>query len=143
MRGFKGVAFAFLVFAAGAAQPALAGGTPAPKGAEAYIIQPKDGAVVKSPVLVIFGLRGMGVAPAGVKVKKTGHHHLIIDAPLPDLHKMIPMTNHYIHFSGGETEALIQFQPGKHTLQLLMGDAHHMATTPPVMSPVIHITVVE
>lgn len=116
-------------------------GVAAPKGAEAYIIQPKDGAVLKSPVLVVFGLRGMGVAPAGVHKVGTGHHHLIIDEPLPDMKKPIPTGPHFVHFGGGQTEALMQFTPGKHTLQLLLGDNNHFPHNPPVVSKQITITV--
>jgi hypothetical protein len=121
--------------------PALAGETPAPPGAKAYIIAPADGATVSSPVKVVFGLSGMGVAPAGTEKEKTGHHHLIVDADLPPLDEPIPSDEHYRHFGGGQTEATLELAPGSHSLQLLLGDQNHIPHNPPVMSDKITITV--
>lgn len=126
-----------------AAAPVAADGhrTAAPPGAEVYIVSPADGALVTSPVKVVFGLRGMGVAPATVEHQKTGHHHLIINAPLPDMNDPIPSDDHYRHFGGGQTEATIELPPGRHTLQLLLGDHSHIPHEPPVASPKVSITV--
>jgi hypothetical protein len=115
--------------------------TPAPKGAHVYIISPKDGETVTSPVKVVFGLSGMGVAPAGVDKKNTGHHHLIIDADTPALDKPIPSDEKHKHFGGGQTETTIKLSPGKHTLQLVLGDKNHVPHNPPVVSKKITITV--
>lgn len=118
--------------------------TPSPPGAEVYIISPKDGATVKSPVTVRFGLKGMGVAPAGVKFEHTGHHHLLIDTDLPsNLNAPLPTTDHVRHFGKGQTEASIELPPGKHTLQLVLGDQNHIPHDPPVVSKKITITVTE
>ncbi|KAB7742584.1 DUF4399 domain-containing protein [Parvibaculum sedimenti] len=117
-----------------------------PAEAKAYIISPKNGAKVKSPVTVVFGLKGLGVAPAGVDKAKTGHHHLLIDADLPkgeELNDPLPKDEHHMHFGGGQTEATIELAPGKHTLQLVMGDANHVPHNPPVTSEKITITVVK
>lgn len=108
----------------------------------AYIISPANGEVVSSPVTVKFGLRGMGVAPAGVVKKNTGHHHLLIDVEqLPDMTKPVPADAKHRHFGGGQTETLIDLPKGKHTLQLLLGDENHVPHNPPVMSQKITITV--
>lgn len=107
----------------------------------AYIISPDDGAIVGSPVTVVFGLEGFGVAPAGTVRDKTGHHHLIIDAPLPPLDQPIPANDHYRHFGGGQTQTTVELAPGEHTLQLLLGDHAHMPHSEPVTSDVITITV--
>lgn len=115
-----------------------------PKDAVVYIISPKDGATVKSPVRVLFGLRGLGVAPAGVDKPKTGHHHLLIDTDLPtgdELNEPLPADEHHKHFGGGQTETTIDLAPGKHTLQLLMGDANHIPHKPVLASKKITITV--
>lgn len=131
---------AALVLAALAA-PAWAGPTKAPSGAKAYIISPHDGATVSSPVTVQFGLKGMGVAPAGVNKPKTGHHHLLIDTSAPNANAPIPNDAKHKHFGGGQTEAQIELSPGKHTLQMLLGDHGHVPHNPPVMSEKITITV--
>ena len=110
-------------------------------GTELYIISPKDGATVSSPVRVLFGLRGMGVAPAGVDMPNTGHHHLVIDAPLPDLNAPLPTSKHNLHFGGGQTETSLELSDGKHTLQLVLGDKNHVPQLPPVVSKQISITV--
>lgn len=107
----------------------------------AYIVSPTDGAVVSSPVKVIFGLSGMGVAPAGSYLPATGHHHLIIDAPLPDINQPIPADDNHKHFGKGQTETVIELAPGTHTLQLLLGDWKHVAHDNPVASEQITITV--
>ena len=115
--------------------------TPAPPGAEVYFISPRDGETVSSPVTVRFGLKGMGVAPAGTQKDATGHHHLLIDAPLPPLDQPVPNDDHHKHFGAGQTETTVTLQPGRHTLQLLLGDFAHIPHDPPVKSPPISITV--
>jgi len=115
--------------------------TSLPVGAKVYIISPADGALVSSPVKVQFGLSGMGVAPAGVDNAKTGHHHLLIDTNLPVMDKPIPSDSQHRHFGGGQTEVMLDLKPGKHTLQLLMGDLGHIPHNPPIVSEKITITV--
>ena len=115
---------------------------PAPQGAEVYIISPKDGATVQSPVTVVFGLKGMGVAPAGIKLENTGHHHLLIDTDAPaDLSQSLPATEKIVHFGKGQTETSVTLAPGKHTLQLLLGDSLHAPHDPAVISKKIRIVV--
>ncbi len=110
---------------------ALADRTPSPAGAEVYIVSPKDGAKVKGPVTVVFGLKGMGIAPAGIKFDNTGHHHLLVDADAPaDLSKPLPADEHNIHFGKGQTETTLTLPPGKHTLQLLLADSLHTPHEP-------------
>ena len=115
--------------------------SPAPEDAELYIITPKDGAVVENPVTVRVGLRKMGVAPAGVDAENTGHHHLLIDVEPPALDKPIPSDENHRHFGGGQTETTLDLEPGRHTLQLLLGDESHIPHDPPVMSDRVTITV--
>lgn len=124
----------------------MAGGvfarTPAPAGAAVYFIAPANGEVVKSPVTVKFGLKGMGVAPAGVDNPKTGHHHLLIDvAKLPAMDSPLPADANHKHFGGGQTETSVELAPGTHTLQLLVGDMNHIPHDPPIISEKITITV--
>ena len=120
----------------------LAGETKAPADAKLYFIAPANGATVKSPFPVKFGLTGMGVAPALVDWPNTGHHHLLIDAPLPtDLSAPIANDAGHKHFGGGQTETMLTLPPGKHTLQLLMGDQTHVPHNPVISSDVITITV--
>lgn len=124
-----------------------AGGLPrtaSPAGAEVYIQTPADGAEVRSPVLVRFGLRGMGVAPATVTTANTGHHHLLIDVDtLPADNLPLPATDQIRHFGAGQTETEVALPPGTHTLQLVVGDHQHVPHDPPVRSQKITITVVE
>jgi hypothetical protein len=119
-----------------------AGGTTDSGGARAYIISPKDGETVSSPVTVRFGLRGIGVAPAGVEREHTGHHHLLINVQqLPDMDKPIPADDQHRHFGGGQTEVTLELPPGEHKLQLLLGDHFHVPHNPPVLSEPIIIKV--
>jgi hypothetical protein len=116
---------------------------PAPAGAEVYIIAPANGATVTSPVTVKFGLKGMGVAPAGVKVDNTGHHHLLIDTDVSDLKldAPLPATDKVVHFGKGQTETSVTLAPGKHTLELLFADYQHVPFDPTLHSQKITITV--
>jgi hypothetical protein len=116
--------------------------TPSPAGAEVYIVSPKDGATVKSPVTVQFGLKGMGIAPAGMKFENAGHHHLLVDTDAPaDATLPLPATDKILHYGKGQTEATVTLPPGKHTLQLVLGDQNHTPHNPPVVSKKITITV--
>ena len=115
--------------------------TPSLAGAEVYFPDLKDGATVSAKLKLQFGLRGMGIAPAGSDLANSGHHHLLIDAPLPPLNAPIPNDFNHLHFGAGQTEAEISLRPGEHTLQLLLGDKDHVPHTPPVMSPRIRVKV--
>ena len=121
-------------------RPADAGARAAPD-AYVYIGWPLDGAVVGTKFKVWFGTRNFGVAPAGVQKANTGHHHLLIDVDLPPLDQPIPNDHNHLHFGLGQTETIVELPPGKHTLQLLMGDENHVPHNPPVMSRRITITV--
>lgn len=115
--------------------------TPSADGAGVYIVSPVDGDTVSSPVTVVFGLNGMGVAPAGTEKENTGHHHLLIDTELPALDESIPADDNHVHFGGGQTEVQIELAPGEHSLQLLLGDLNHIPHDPPIMSETITVTV--
>jgi hypothetical protein len=108
---------------------------------ELYFIEPKDGSINTSTVEIKFGLKGFGVAPAGYNIPNTGHHHLIIDADLPNLALPIPASKNYVHFGLGQTETIINLEPGTHTLRLLMGNYLHIPHTEPIYSEEITIIV--
>ena len=112
-----------------------------PAEARVYIISPANGEEVSSPVLVRFGLSGMGVAPAGIANPKTGHHHLLSDTELPNLDAPIPADEQHLHFGGGQTETLLELPPGQHQLRLILADHIHMPHSPPVVSERISIVV--
>ena len=114
--------------------------SPAADGAQAYIVSPIDGATVSTTFDVVFGLQGMGVAPAGVQVNNTGHHHLLVDAAeLPNLD--MPLGADVTHFGAGQTQTTLTLAPGQHTLQLILGDHMHIPHNPAVVSEKITITV--
>jgi hypothetical protein len=116
--------------------------TPAPPGAYLYIIWPQNGTRIKGAFWCRFGLRNMGVTHSGDAYPKSGHHHLLIDVTEPlDLNEPIPNDKNHLHFGGGQTEARIDLPPGKHTLQLVLGDADHRLFDPPIVSKQITIFV--
>ncbi|MEJ6392477.1 DUF4399 domain-containing protein [Gymnodinialimonas sp. 2305UL16-5] len=127
----------------------LAQDTPAPEGAEVYFVNLEDGATVTSPVTIVFGLSGMGVAPAGTEQEGTGHHHLFLNrAPLgegeegaEELLYGIPADDNHIHFGGGQTEVTLDLAPGEYTMQLVMGDLNHVPHVPPIASEYITVNV--
>jgi Domain of unknown function (DUF4399) len=123
---------------------AQAAKTPWPEGAKPYFISPKDGDTITGPVMIVMGLKGLGVAPAGVEKEKTGHHHILIDADAPkgdELLNPLPADDNYKHFGGGQTETVLMLKPGKHTLQLIVGDHNHVPYNPPLISTKITINV--
>lgn len=122
---------------------ALAGETLAPEGAAVYFINVKDGDTLNNPVTIRFGLKGMGVAPAGTEKEHTGHHHLIINEALEgeELNEPIPADDQHVHFGAGQTEKTLELPAGTHTLQLVLGDWSHIPHNPPVMSEKITVTV--
>jgi hypothetical protein len=127
-----------------AAAVAMAADRPAaPVGAEVYIIAPSDNATVHGPITVRFGLKGMGIAPAGIKFDNTGHHHLLVDTDVSALSvdAPIPSTDKILHFGKGQTETSLTLAPGKHTLQLVFADYLHQSFDPPLLSKKITITV--
>ena len=136
------IALATVLILASAPAAMAADRTPSAPGAEVYIVSPKDGAKLKGPVTVVFGLKGMGIAPAGIKFDNTGHHHLLIDTDVPtDLSLPLPADEHNVHFGKGQTESTLTLSPGKHTLQLVLADFLHTPHEPAVMSKKITITV--
>lgn len=113
-----------------------------PKGAKVSISSPADGAVVENPVKVTFSIENMTLIPAGTKHPDSGHHHLLVDVDkLPPMNQPIPADKQHIHFGKAQTETELTLTPGKHTLQLLLGDHFHRPHNPPVMSKPITITV--
>ncbi|ODM77341.1 DUF4399 domain-containing protein [Bradyrhizobium elkanii] len=132
------LAAALTLFAA----PAVAQNKPAGKDTKLYFIWPRDGAKLKSPFWCRFGLRNMGVTHAGDDYPNSGHHHLLIDVNEPlNPNEPIPSDKSHLHFGAGQTETQLDLAPGKHTLQLVLGDAKHYPFSPPVVSEKITIRV--
>jgi hypothetical protein len=142
MRMFA-VAAALVLAASSVAVSQAQDRTPSPKGAKVFIISPKNGETVSSPVTVKFGIKGMTLAPAGTKQENSGHHHLLIDTDPPsDMGQPLPsVPDKVVHFGKAQTETTVTLPPGKHTLQLLLGDQNHIPHNPPVLSKKITITV--
>jgi uncharacterized protein DUF4399 len=116
--------------------------TKSAEGTTVYFISPKDGETVGPTFTVRFGLKGMGIAPAGVQFANTGHHHLVVDlAQPPDMNAALPVTDNIRHFGAGQTETELKLPPGKHTLQLVFADYLHIPHEKPVVSEKITITV--
>ena len=128
---------------------AFAQDTASPEGARVYFVNLDDGATVSSPVTVVFGLEGMGVAPAGTEKENTGHHHLLLNRPPLGEGEIgeeefiygLPADENHMHFGGGQTQTTLELTPGEHTLQLVLGDMGHVPHDPPVMSEQITIVV--
>jgi hypothetical protein len=124
-----------------ATAPAALPRTASPEGARVYFVSPADGDTVSNPVRIEFGIEGMSVVPAGNMTEHSGHHHLIVDADLPNPGMPIPADDNHIHFGDGSTATELTLAPGEHTLQLILGDHLHIPHDPPVTSEPITITV--
>lgn len=108
-----------------------------------YFINLEDGDELKSPFLIQFGLSGKGIAPAGIDVDNTGHHHLLINQNEINYSMPIPSSDQHLHFGLGQTETMLNLPLGKHKLQLVLGDKFHIPHDPPLISEIIEITVIE
>jgi hypothetical protein len=138
----RAIMIAALTLAALQVTPVASARSPSPENAKEYFIWPSDGTVIHGGKFwVRMGLRNMGVAPKGTDVPNTGHHHLLIDTDLPAMDEPIPSDRNHLHFGAGETEARVELPPGKHTLQLLLGDKDHIPHDPPVYSKKITVIV--
>lgn len=138
--GFVAAVLLLIVAGPGTADPEMPRQS-RPDDAQIYFITPGDAEILTSPIIVRFGLKGMGIAPAGVEKSGTGHHHLIIDAELPPAGLPIPASDHHRHFGKGQTEVSLTLAPGEHTLQLLLGDHFHIPHDPPLSSERISIVI--
>jgi hypothetical protein len=92
-----------------------------------FFVSPKDGATVKSPFVVKFGLEGMKVHKADEVIPGTGHHHLIINAGSVAKGQPIPKDEHHLHFGDGATQTKVKLPPGEYTLTLQFGDGSHLS----------------
>ena len=135
MRGYRVIFIMFFLLSCNGLSLALETST------KVFIIQPKNGEIVDNTFEVIFGIEGMTLAPAGTYENNTGHHHLIIDAELPALSLPIPASENYVHFGKGQDRTVLTLGPGKHSLQLLLGDGNHVPHQPPVASKKIEVVV--
>lgn len=128
---------------AGPPTPAAPGAprNPSPMGATVTILSPANGALVSSPLKVVFDVQNMTLVPAGNNTLNSGHHHLLVDRGVPDLGQPIPKDAEHLHFGQSQTEAVISLAPGPHTLQLVLADGNHIAHNPPVISEPIIVTV--
>ena len=136
---FLAIAFAALCLITGCSDS----GDPSATKARVFFVEPNDGATVKKPFKVVFGIEGMEIAPAGTDKPNSGHHHLLINSSLEDYASPIPSDDNHIHFGKGQTETTLELAPGKHTLQLILGDMNHIPHKPAVESEVITVTVEE
>jgi hypothetical protein len=143
MRLIQALATLVTVVVLTAVTPVMAQTSQMSPDAKVYILWPPDGAVIHGAFWLRMGLSGAGIAPAGVQKANTGHHHLLVDTDLPPLDQPIPNDRNHLHFGLGQTEARIDLPPGKHTLQLLLGDENHVPHQPPLYSKKITITVVQ
>lgn len=125
-----------------------------PQGAKVFIVSPADGATVDKTFTVKFGIEGMGLKPAGDATPHTGHHHLLVDVDkepaadqplpttlMPENNAPLPAGPQVLHFGKAQTEATITLAPGKHTLQLVLGDRFHVPFKPSVESQKITVQV--
>lgn len=137
---FLFVALATLVCVTGCSD---GGETDQTSKARVFFVEPKDGATVKKPIKVVFGIEGMDIAPAGTDKPNSGHHHLLINVSLEDYASPIPADDNHVHFGKGQTETVLELEPGKHSLQLILGDKNHIPHNPAIESDVTTITVEE
>mgnify|MGYP001972861139 CR=1 FL=1 len=118
--------------------------TPSPKGARVYIMGLKDGKTVKGSVTIRFGLKGMGVCPAGTYLPDTGHHHLLVNMDVSELESKMPIPSiegKCLHYGKGQTQVTLDLPKGKHTLQLAFANFAHILHKPAVVSKKVTITV--
>lgn len=93
----------------------------------AHFTNAEDGDVREAPFVLRFGLTMRGLVPAGKTAGRAGHHHLLVNQPLPlDFKEPLPFTERYIHFGKGQMEHVVDLPPGTYTFQLLLADQGHI-----------------
>ena len=103
------------------------------------ITKPAAMSDVTSPVEVCMETKGYVVEPAknGVNEGK-GHHHLIIDADLPDLGQPVPKDSQHIHMGDGSVCKTIELSKGKmYTIKALFARGNHVPYDPAVTDSVV------
>ena len=86
---------------------------------------PKDGSTVGSPVFIDMGLEGMKIEPAGKVNPGYGHHHILINQKFWPDGKVIPMSDSTLHYGKGQTDAMIELDPGEYIISLQFADGVH------------------
>ena len=113
----------------------------APEDATVFFIKPRANERFSGPIEVEFGVSNIEIVPSGQDQQGSGHHHIIIDAELPDMNLPITADKNYVHFGDGSSKTTLNLEPGEHTLQLLLGDYLHIPHEPPIMSEKITVFV--
>ena len=117
---------------------------PAGAGPRVFFVEPKDGATVKSPVHLMFGIENFQIAPVPAGTVESvrpnvGHHHVGVDTDCLPPGTEIPRASPWVHFGKGDNMMDMQLPPGPHKLTLEIGDDKH--TTIPGLCSTINITV--
>src|SRR3712207_5841430 len=125
--------------------PILVGAqTPAPPDAVVYIITPREGQRVSSPITVRFGLSNMVVTRAGDTIPNMDLQQLLVDVTEPiEPNEPLATDRKHLHFGAGQTESQLDLPPGRHTLQLVLGDSEHKPFSPIIASNKVTITVIK
>jgi Domain of unknown function (DUF4399)/Family of unknown function (DUF6130) len=96
-----------------------------------FFIEPKNGATVKSPVHLKFGVENYTIAavPEGTVTTArpgVGHYHVGVDQDCLEAGQTIVKgTPSWVHFGKGDSEIDMQLTPGRHKLALQLGDDLH------------------
>ena len=109
------IVFVIFCFSVGGAYPQKRSGqpTPARPDAKVFFVDLKDGATVPSKFTVHFGAANIEIVPTKVAKPNSGHHHLLIDSPMPALDQPIPSDPNHLHFGRGQTESEIILPAGR------------------------------
>ena len=109
---------------------------------EVFFISPSENIVSSTGVIDLeFGLKNFNIAPAGHIACDSGHHHLLINVPLPDLTRPIPSDENHIHYGKGQTSDTINLPKGVHKLRLVLGNFAHIPHDTPIVSDELIIEV--
>ena len=119
-------------------------GSPAGGGPRVFFVEPKDGATVKSPVHLMFGIENFEIAPVPSGTVESvrpniGHHHVGVDTDCLPPGTEIPRASPWVHFGKGDNMMDMQLPPGPHKLTLEIGDDKH--TTMPGFCQTISVNV--
>jgi len=70
---------------------------------------------------------GVTIEESGEVTEGAGHYHILVDTDPVEPGETIPSDDSHVHYGTGQTDGVLELEPGDHTLHLQVGDGEHVA----------------